>query len=169
MEPLGNVNLPTYTSNIQYEGIQFLKRAKNDSTSIVLNFTITDLPCKDVKISLKRNNKSIAVGNPGDRVDVYAERHFDSDGMLTYLLIHLKESGKPPFLKWSIVLAANSGVYVLTVDACSDSGSAEVLVLCEFLVILLIFEICRSVASYYSAFKADVFLPTSLSLCSTRT
>ncbi|KAL5966119.1 Basigin [Taenia solium] len=117
VKPPENVTLLTYTSNIQYECIQFQKRAKNDSTPIVLNFTVTDLPCKDVKISLKWNSRIIAVGNPGDRVDVYAEKHFDSNGMLTCILIHLKES------------AVNSGIYVLTVDACSDSGSAEVLVL----------------------------------------
>ncbi|KAL5110611.1 hypothetical protein TcWFU_007133 [Taenia crassiceps] len=116
VKPPDNVTLPTYTSNIQYESIQFQKRAKNDSAPIVLNFTITDLPCKDVKISLKANKKSIAVGNFGDRVDVYSEKHFDSSGLLTYVLIHLKET-------------ATSGTYVLTVDACSDSGSAEVLVL----------------------------------------
>nr|CDS17776.1 basigin [Echinococcus granulosus] len=115
VESLKNVTLPTYTSNLQYEGIQFQKRAKNASIRITLNFTIIDLPCKDVKLSFRFNNKTIAVGNPGDRVEVFAEKHFDSAGMLTNLFIHLE--------------AANSGIYVLTVEACADSESAEVLVL----------------------------------------
>ncbi|VDM23553.1 unnamed protein product [Hydatigera taeniaeformis] len=117
VEPSENVILPTYMTNIQYESIQFQKRAKNASHLSPLNFIITDLRCKDVKISLMSNNKSIAVGRFDERTDAYADKRFDSNGVLTHLSIYFKQS------------AANSGTYILTVEACSDSGSAEIQVL----------------------------------------
>ncbi|KAM3182509.1 hypothetical protein ACTXT7_012228 [Hymenolepis weldensis] len=111
--PPANVPLPTFTSSIQYESIQFQKRAKNDSLHLVLKFTVVDAPSKDVEISLSYNNQSLSVGNPDDRMDVYTEKHLNSSGFLSGITLNLKNS------------AANSGVYTLTLVSDSQTASAE--------------------------------------------
>ncbi|VDO03503.1 unnamed protein product [Rodentolepis nana] len=110
--PPSNVLLPTFMSSIQYESIQFQKRAKNESLNLALKFNVVDVPSKSVAISLLYNNQSISVGTPDDRMDVYAEKHLNSSGFLTDITLHLKNS------------AANSGSYKLTLTSDSQTASA---------------------------------------------
>nr|CDS26467.1 basigin [Hymenolepis microstoma] len=99
-------------SSIQYESIQFQKRAKNDSLHLVLKFGVVDVPSKSVTISLLYNNQSISVGDPNDRMVVYAEKRLNSSGFLTDITLNLKNS------------AANSGLYELTLLSDSQTASA---------------------------------------------
>lgn len=89
-----DATLPTFISNIQYESIQFQKRAKNDTIHLSLKFAVVDIPSKDAQISLSYNKQSVVVGNPGDHVDVYAEKQVDPSGLLTGIILNLKNSGK---------------------------------------------------------------------------
>ncbi|KAM7538124.1 hypothetical protein Aperf_G00000068207 [Anoplocephala perfoliata] len=117
INPPPDAVLETFTSNIQYESIQFQKRAKNDSLNLVLNFAVSDVPTKEAEILLLYNNESIAVGKPGDRTDVYAEKQVNKDGLLTGINIYLKNT------------AVNSGLYTLFVKSASENDSADAKVL----------------------------------------
>lgn len=92
-----------------------------------------------MEISLSYNNQSISVGNPDDRMDVYAEKHLNSSGFLSGITLNLKNSGKivlsRGYLKKNI-LAANSGVYTLTLVSDSQTASAEAEVDCRLINLL---------------------------------
>ncbi|VDD80532.1 unnamed protein product [Mesocestoides corti] len=95
VESSENATLPTHTSNLQYESIQFLKRSKNETVHLKLKYVINGLTSTDVKLSWAFNNESISVSNSEDRNKIFAQREFDSGGNLISVTLNLKDDAAP--------------------------------------------------------------------------
>ena len=93
VDPPGDQTLATFMTNINYESIQFHKRAKNNTDHISLSFKITDLKSRDAELRLFYNGQDTTMGNAGDNVDVYFEEKLSASGDLVAVIVHLKNHG----------------------------------------------------------------------------
>ncbi len=76
-------------SSLQYEGISFEKRTRNDSVYLTLSYTVNGLTADDAVISWELNEQSITVGGQKDNAKLYTESQFEN-GVLT-INLNLKD------------------------------------------------------------------------------
>uniref|UniRef100_A0A0X3PF15 Basigin n=1 Tax=Schistocephalus solidus TaxID=70667 RepID=A0A0X3PF15_SCHSO len=108
--------LPTYTSLLQYENIEFPKRNRNSSVHLVLSYVVTGLQGPDVSLTWQLNGEVLTLQDQSSRATLYAVTNYDTASRKESVDLHLKDSGILP------------GEYTLTAtqSGASATGKASV-------------------------------------------
>uniref|UniRef100_A0A183SRM6 Basigin n=1 Tax=Schistocephalus solidus TaxID=70667 RepID=A0A183SRM6_SCHSO len=87
--------LPTYTSLLQYENIEFPKRNRNSSVHLVLSYVVTGLQGPDVSLTWQLNGEVLTLQDQSSRATLYAVTNYDTASRKESVDLHLKDSAAP--------------------------------------------------------------------------
>ncbi|VDN10220.1 unnamed protein product [Dibothriocephalus latus] len=87
--------LPTYTSLLQYENIEFEKRNRNSSVHLVLSFVVAGLQGPDFSLTWLLNGEALTLQDQSSRATLYAVKNYDTAAQKASVELHLKDSAAP--------------------------------------------------------------------------